>query len=779
MKRKILLSLFLLMALTIQAQVKKIAFVTYNKPDSTLTFSYGIPHQILGDTTAVVIPINDARRWLAYGNKTKSITINPSFADYHPTSTAGWFKGFSRVKTLDLNSLDISTSTSMDSMFMGCMSLEALEWSSPKSSACTTMAHMFDGCDSLAYLDMEWYDATKVRDMSYMFKDCGKLTAIDLTASSPGPSAIEGMFMGCASLTSVDISTFTTTDVRSMAHLFDGCSSLPNVDIYALDTDMCSDFSYMFNDCRSLTAIDVSGMETENVTTMESMFHGCASLTTFDADNMFGQDMSNVTNVANMFAGCAKLATCSLGTLNTDAFRNMSGMFMGCTALKDIDFTNTDLSHVEDMSNLFNGCTSLSAIDFAQTDTYSVNNMSGMFSGCSSLTHLDLSGFDTRQVTDMSSMFYNCSNLQTTLDETTAKVIPALNLSSFHTEKVTTVKSMFAGCKKMKSLDISNFDLTNCTHAEYFMTGCVSLGSLKIGSNDLTWMSSSGKGLAFMGVGAIGLGQGFDACVLTVSDDFDQSVLGTRYEKGYYIWLGGFFILPYLALEDTVDNRSDFLSEDGRTVDILTARTFRAGRFNTICYPFSVTATELAATFGSDYELCQLYAASSTGGTLHLYFTKHVEDLKPGKPYLLKVTKDVVNPFYPDRTIDATATTASTVNYDGGTVTFHGVFWPTALTNNDRSTLFLRNDTLYYPSTMTGDCMIYGQRGYFSLTSATAKPETFSINIDNGTSTSIEGIRDHVSSSHSNAPTYNITGQRVSNSYKGIVIRNGHKHFQR
>ena len=56
------------------------------------------------------------------------------------------------------------------------------------------------------------------------------------------------MFLGCSSLTSLDLSNFNTNNVTNM--------------------------SYMFSNCSSLTSLNLSNFNTNNVKYMSSMFYG-------------------------------------------------------------------------------------------------------------------------------------------------------------------------------------------------------------------------------------------------------------------------------------------------------------------------------------------------------------------------------------------------------------------------------------------------------------------------------------------------------------------------
>ena len=71
-----------------------------------------------------------------------------------------------------------------------------------------------------------------------------------------------------------------------------------------LDNSNVTNMYGMFDGCSSLTSLDLSNFNTSNVTRMNSMFYGCSSLTSLDLSNC---DTSNVTNMSAMFSGCSSL----------------------------------------------------------------------------------------------------------------------------------------------------------------------------------------------------------------------------------------------------------------------------------------------------------------------------------------------------------------------------------------------------------------------------------------------------------------------------------------
>ena len=92
----------------------------------------------------------------------------------------------------------------------------------------------------------------------------------------------------------------------------------------------------MFQECKSLTSLNLSSFNTSNVTTMLWMFTKCSSLTNLDLSNF---NTSNVTEMRGMFSNCSSLTTLDLSNFNTSKVTKFgsdgytSGMFAGCSKL--------------------------------------------------------------------------------------------------------------------------------------------------------------------------------------------------------------------------------------------------------------------------------------------------------------------------------------------------------------------------------------------------------------------------------------------------------------
>ena len=116
------------------------------------------------------------------------------------------------------------------------------------------------------------------------------------------------MFNYCSKLETLDLSSFDTSNVKSMAIMFKYCFVLTNLDISSFDTSNVTTMNSMFYCCTGLTQLDLSSFNTKKVTNMGYMFYtyswSTKLKTIYVSDNF---DTSGVTTSTNMFYGCAKL----------------------------------------------------------------------------------------------------------------------------------------------------------------------------------------------------------------------------------------------------------------------------------------------------------------------------------------------------------------------------------------------------------------------------------------------------------------------------------------
>ena len=185
---------------------------------------------------------------------------------------------------------------------------------------------------------------------------------------------------------------------------------ISSIDLSSFDTSNATNMENMFNNLSNLTSLDLSSFNTGKVTNMQYMFYNCRSLKSLDLKSF---NTSNVTNMYSMFNGCSSLKSLGLSSFNTINVTTMKYMFYYCSSLQSLDLIKFNTSKVTNMENMFTDCSSLTSLDLSSFDTSNVTSMYGMFTNCSSLTSLDLSSFNTSKVTSMTNIFFTCGRLST------------------------------------------------------------------------------------------------------------------------------------------------------------------------------------------------------------------------------------------------------------------------------------------------------------------------------------------------------------------------------
>ena len=315
------------------------------------------------------------------------------------------------------------------------------------TSNVTWMSGMFNGCSSLTSLDLSGFDTSSTTNMYAMFSGCSSLTSLDLTGFDTScVTGMDSMFSGCSNLTTLDLTSFNTSSVTDMESMFCECESLVSLNLTNFDTSSVTRMGFMFEKCNSLTSLNLSNFDTANVTYMCFMFGWCSSLTSLD---LSGFDTSNVADMGSMFSNCSNLVSLDISSFDTSNVMSMYSMFVGCHSLTSLDLSGFDTSGVTGMSFMFQNCSSLTSLNLSSFDTSSVEDMPFMFDGCSGLTSLNLRNFDTSNVTNMSYMFDGCANLT------------SLDLSYFKTSAATDVHSMFYGCDNLPGIMCSDNKILN------------------------------------------------------------------------------------------------------------------------------------------------------------------------------------------------------------------------------------------------------------------------------------------------------------------------------
>lgn len=172
-----------------------------------------------------------------------------------------------------------------------------------------------------------------------------------------------------------------------------------------------------------------------------------------------------------------------------------------------------------------------------------------------------------------------------------------------------------------------------------------------------------------------------------------------------------------LTIDETATTNSvinDNYRLDAQDIQII--RTITAGMYNTICLPFDVSDADLKATFGNYVELLQMASATIDGAVLDLNFENVTTGIYRGTPYLIKTSRDIVNPIFVDAIIKEKVGQVTS----GTAANFIGTFIKTTIPEDPNNLFLGANNNLYFPE--GGDMPIKGMRAYFAVTGSSGAP---------------------------------------------------------
>ena len=231
------------------------------------------------------------------------------------------------------------------------------------------------------------------------------------------------------------------------------------------------------------------------------------------------------------------------------------------------------------------------------------------------------------------------------------------------------------------------------------------------------------------------------------------------------------------------ENSTTVPQASAEPVDVRVLRTIKADEWSTICLPFAMTEEQVKESFGSDVQLADFIGAES-----EFDVADNVVGIKVGfegsstieanHPYIIKVSQSVseftVNgvDVVPDEEaaiieFDNGRTGSRRVVYSG----FYGMYH--AGTVLDKNMLFLNAGKFWYSS---GETKMKAFRAYFDFLDVLTEVEEAGVKIlavIDGMATSIGSLAPALPLGEE--ATYNLAGQRVGKSYKGIVVENGRK----
>lgn len=202
------------------------------------------------------------------------------------------------------------------------------------------------------------------------------------------------------------------------------------------------------------------------------------------------------------------------------------------------------------------------------------------------------------------------------------------------------------------------------------------------------------------------------------------------------------------------------------TVDVQLKRSLSPEHWNSFCVPFAISEDVIAEKFGAGTQICTF--GSMNGNVMNF---AHSTTIEAGTPYIVKPTKEVVDPSFTGVNIEATA--AKKVGADG--YFMQGIYSAKTDLTTDGTNLFLGDGNKFYKPAGATTARMKGLRAFFIVPQGT-NLAALRANID-GATTAIDELTTVVEQPTDNR-IYNLQGQFVGTSFEGlhgVYVQNGKK----
>lgn len=200
-------------------------------------------------------------------------------------------------------------------------------------------------------------------------------------------------------------------------------------------------------------------------------------------------------------------------------------------------------------------------------------------------------------------------------------------------------------------------------------------------------------------------------------------------------------------------------------VDVQLKRSLTPAQWNTFCVPFTISADVIAEKFGAG---TLVYTFGSMNGNVMNF--KASTTIEAGKPYIVKPTKEVVDPTFIGVNIEASDPVKSGENG----FFMQGTYGAKTDLLDDGTNLFLGEGNKFYKPAK-GSTKMKGMRAFFIVPQGT-NLAALRANID-GATTAIDELTTVVEQPTDNR-IYNLQGQFIGTSFEGlhgVYVQNGKK----
>ena len=381
---------------------------------------------------------------LTYANISNMIIENSSsmFNMYGAKDNGG-----PRLSEIVIKNTRIKANAPMNEFFASNPALTEIDVSGFVLEGGHNWSNMFDNCINLTTIKgMDVIDWTKITNISNMFRYSGITTVPSgmENADLSNATDISRAFNYCEQLETADLSGWKiSSKANSLYAMFHMCRKLKNAKVGNLMKKSITRLSQMFMGNASLETVDITGCDTSMVTAADSMFQNCIKLR--EVKGIDELNLTKCTNTSNMFVGCSSMTAFNTNKWHLDSVNNCEGMFQNCALVTSLDFSSYNFNK-DSSINFKNMCSGMSSLITIKLPVYlKGSDFTNMFFNCESL--VDLSGvtFDCTTYTPinrennkgMFQMFCKCKEL--------TKIGRLINRGN--------IRSVFYSCHKLASIE--------------------------------------------------------------------------------------------------------------------------------------------------------------------------------------------------------------------------------------------------------------------------------------------------------------------------------------
>ena len=360
------------------------------------------------------------------------------------------FYGCGKLTSIDLSGLTFTKTNDISSLFEGCSNLETIALpKDEKANGIENFNKMFYGCSKLTSIDLSNISFVNAKKLNYIFNGCVNLKTLIFPTGEKATKveSYERMFLNCINLISLDLTTFSFINSKSLNLMFFNCSNLETLilpkDEIATNIE---DLSYMFGVCFKLKSIDMSGISLKNVKNMMYTFFGCIDLETITFAN--DDEINNIEKISYAFANCHKLKSINLSNFNLEKVTDLSFLFYSCFSLETLILPYEKVNNVNSYTYMFYNCTSLKNIDLFNISLAKANNIDFMFTNCTNLLTIKLNKYEEiKNIKNMNKNFENCTSLT------------SINLSNIYiNDENANLTNLFFNCISLKEVFLFNLN---------------------------------------------------------------------------------------------------------------------------------------------------------------------------------------------------------------------------------------------------------------------------------------------------------------------------------